>query len=106
MLIDCRRGCMAASILFAYLAVGAYGESGEPALALAYDAQTRRPVPIPPSERGLRTVVAEPWFKVSHQGIVLEGQRSSAMAICSSAMYRAGVCCTSRRINASPLFSH
>ena len=41
--------------------------------ALAYDAQTRGPVPIPPSERGLQTVVAEPWFKVSDEGLVLEG---------------------------------
>ena len=38
-----------------------------------YDAQTRGPVPIPPSERGLQTVVAEPWFKVSDEGLVLEG---------------------------------
>ena len=41
--------------------------------ALAYDAQTRGPVPIPPSERGLQAVVAEPWFKVSDEGLVLEG---------------------------------
>ena len=41
--------------------------------ALAYDAQTRGPVPIPPSERGLQAVVAEPWFKASDDGIVLEG---------------------------------
>lgn len=40
---------------------------------LAYDAQTRGPVPIPPSERALQTVVAEPWFKVSDEGWVLEG---------------------------------
>src|SRR3569832_1855383 len=41
--------------------------------ALVYDAQTRGPVPIPPSERGLQTVAAEPWFKVSDAGLVLEG---------------------------------
>jgi lactonase len=41
--------------------------------ALGYDAQTRGPVPIPPSERGLQAVVAEPWFKVSDAGLVLEG---------------------------------
>ena len=45
----------------------------ETAPALTYDAQTRGPVPIPPSERALQTVVAEPWFKVSHEGWVLEG---------------------------------
>ena len=32
-----------------------------------------RPVPIPPSERSLQTVIAEPWFKVSHELMVLEG---------------------------------
>lgn len=40
---------------------------------LLYDAQTRGPVPIPPSERNLQTVVAEPWFKVSERPMVLEG---------------------------------
>lgn len=40
---------------------------------LAYDAQTRGPVPIPPSERGLQAVVAEPWSRVSDEGMVLEG---------------------------------
>ncbi|MBL6080306.1 SMP-30/gluconolactonase/LRE family protein [Belnapia sp. T18] len=41
--------------------------------ALRYDAQTRGAVPIPPSQRGLQTVVAEPWFKVFDTGLVLEG---------------------------------
>src|SRR3954471_10142288 len=36
-------------------------------------AQQGGPVPIPPSERGLQTVVAEPWFQVSDKGLVLEG---------------------------------
>ena len=40
---------------------------------LTYDAQTRGAVPIPPSERALQTVVAEPWFKVSEEGLILEG---------------------------------
>lgn len=39
----------------------------------SWSTQTRGPVPIPPSERTLQTIVAEPWFKVSDQGIVLEG---------------------------------
>ncbi|POA82322.1 SMP-30/gluconolactonase/LRE family protein [Pseudomonas sp. FW305-E2] len=43
------------------------------AAGLAYDAQTQSAVPIPPSERALQTVVAEPWFKVSHEGLILEG---------------------------------
>jgi lactonase len=40
---------------------------------LVYDAQTRGPVPIPPSDRDLQTVIAEQWFKVSDQPMVLEG---------------------------------
>lgn len=64
---------LAAFTLFACLAAGGYGQRQRAVHALAYDAQTRGPVPIPPSERGLQTVVAEPWFNVSHQGIVLEG---------------------------------
>lgn len=40
---------------------------------LQYDAQTRGPVPVPPSERSLQTVVAEPWFQVSKSEMVLEG---------------------------------
>jgi len=44
-----------------------------PAPKLAYDAKTRGPVPIPPAERSLQAVVAEPWCKVSDEGLVLEG---------------------------------
>src|SRR5690349_17167144 len=40
---------------------------------LAYDVQTQGPVPIPPSERTLQTVVATSWFQVSNEGVVLEG---------------------------------
>jgi lactonase len=40
---------------------------------LLYDEKTRGPVPIPPSERNLQTAVAELWFKVSDQPMVLEG---------------------------------
>jgi lactonase len=60
-------------ILVACLITGAHAQQGEPAPALVYDAQTRGPVPIPPSERGLQTVVAKPWFKASDEGLVLEG---------------------------------
>lgn len=60
-------------ILFATIATGAYSQEGKSSLALVYDSQTRGPVPIPPSERGLQTVVAEPWFKVSAVRMVLEG---------------------------------
>lgn len=40
---------------------------------LTYDARIRGPVPIPPGERDLQSVVAQPWFKVSDEGIPLEG---------------------------------
>ncbi|TNC13013.1 SMP-30/gluconolactonase/LRE family protein [Methylobacterium terricola] len=40
---------------------------------LRYGPTNSGPVPIPPAERGLATVVAEPWFKVSDQGLQLEG---------------------------------
>src|SRR3954454_7158119 len=73
MFVAARHAVLAASPLFAFLAAGAYGGQGEAVHALAYDAQTRGPVPIPPSERGLQAVVAEPWFRVSDEGIVLEG---------------------------------
>jgi lactonase len=49
-----------AAALFACLAAGAHAQQGGAVPALAYDAQTRGPVPIPPSERGLQAVVAEP----------------------------------------------
>ncbi len=67
------KACFAAFTVFACLAASAYGQQHGAVHALAYNAQTRGPVPIPASERGLQTVVAEPWFKVSHEGIVLEG---------------------------------
>src|SRR5947209_2220650 len=78
----------AALTVFAYLAClsgHGYGQKRERALALTYDAQTRGPVPIPPSERGLQTVVAEPWFKASQNGIVLEGpafERNGDLLFC------------------------
>ena len=67
-------GRLVAAFLFACVASVAHAQQGgRAAPALAYDAQTRGPVPIPPSERGLQAVVAEPWFKVSEEGLVLEG---------------------------------
>jgi len=41
--------------------------------ALVYNDNIREPAPIPPSEKGLETITAEPWFKVSDEGIQLEG---------------------------------
>lgn len=40
---------------------------------LTYDKQTQGPVPIPPSERLLQTIEAEPYFKVSGESHALEG---------------------------------
>lgn len=69
-----RRSLLAVAVLVAGFATAAHAQQGGAAPpALAYDAQTRGPAPIPPSERGLQTVVAEPWFKVSDEGLQLEG---------------------------------
>jgi lactonase len=67
-----RRLLLSAALLGASVASAARAQQGGGA-ALAYDAQTRGPVPIPPSERALQAVVAELWFKVSNEGLVLEG---------------------------------
>ncbi|MCP1644988.1 lactonase [Pseudomonas citronellolis] len=61
--------------------------AAQPAAAagLAYDAQTRSVVPIPPSERALQSTVAEPWFKVSTGAMILEGaifDRSGNLLFC------------------------
>ncbi|MFE0753234.1 SMP-30/gluconolactonase/LRE family protein [Inquilinus sp. NPDC058860] len=40
---------------------------------LGYTAELEGPVPIPPSEKGLQTITAEPFFKVSDEGLQLEG---------------------------------
>jgi lactonase len=85
MFVHNRPGLLAAWALFACLAVGAHAQQGGPARALTYDAQTRGPVPIPPSERGLQTVVAEPWFKVSGHAVILEGpafERNGNLLFC------------------------
>src|SRR3954453_13089064 len=86
MAIASRRALLATSILVACLAAGAHAQRRGATLALTYEDQTRGPVPIPPSERGLQTVVAEPWFQVSHQGIILEGpafERNGNLLFCN-----------------------
>jgi lactonase len=55
------------------VAMNIYAQGHTAALALRYDSQTLGPVPVPPSERNLQTVVAEPWFKVSDKRMILEG---------------------------------
>lgn len=49
------------------------GASAQHTQGLAYDEQTQGAVPVPPSERALQTAVAESWFKVSDEGLILEG---------------------------------
>ena len=68
-----RRTCLAIAALLLSFVIGAQAQQSGMGPALVYDAQTRGPVPIPSSERGLQTVVAEPWFKVSDEALVLEG---------------------------------
>ena len=68
-----RRTCLAIAALVLSFVTGAHAQQSGMVPALVYDAQTRGPVPIPSSERGLQTVVAEAWFKVSDEGLVLEG---------------------------------
>ncbi|SOE35355.1 SMP-30/gluconolactonase/LRE family protein [Delftia acidovorans] len=66
------------------LAVTASAQQTSPT-GLAYDLHTQSAVPIPPSERALQTVVAEPWFKVSKEGLILEGaifDRSGNLLFC------------------------
>jgi lactonase len=60
------------SLLCSLLAVCAAAQKAN-VPTLLYDEQTRGPVPIPPSERNLQTVIAEPWYKVSDRPMVLEG---------------------------------
>jgi len=68
-----RHAALAVSLLCACLITSVPAQQRKNVDALVYDAKTRGPVPIPPSERNLQTVVAEPWFKVSNESMVLEG---------------------------------
>jgi lactonase len=67
------RSVLAAALCTIGLIAGEPSGAGEARNGLAYDAQTRGPVPIPPAERSLQTVTAEPWFKVSDEALPLEG---------------------------------
>src|SRR3954471_4555927 len=65
-------------------------------------AQQGGPVPNPPSERGLQTVVAEPWFKVSDAGLVLEGpafDRDGNLLFCDVSGRRVLRLTTERRLS-------
>jgi len=41
--------------------------------ALMYGGDSQNPVPILPEEKGLQTITAEPWLKISDKGLQLEG---------------------------------
>lgn len=60
-------------VLFALLLVTTLPALGLASPALVYNAEIQAPYPIPQSEKGLQTIVAEPYFKVSDKGIQLEG---------------------------------
>jgi lactonase len=60
-------------VVLACLGMNAHAQRDKKGSALLYDSRTRGPVPIPPSERNLQTVVAKPWLKVSDKKMVLEG---------------------------------
>ena len=60
-------------LLVVALATAAYARAAPGDASNTYDASTKGPVPIPPAERDLHTVLAEPWLKVSEEGLALEG---------------------------------
>lgn len=72
MAVISRHTILAILAFFSCLGMAAHAQQSN-AVALVYSSETRGPVPIPPSERSLETVVAEPWFKVSDKQMVLEG---------------------------------
>ncbi len=59
----------AAASLFAAISLSAAAEG----TALTYDPELRGPAPVPAAERGLPTVIAEPYFQVSDKALQLEG---------------------------------
>lgn len=72
------RAVMKTALVAACLAVGGSIMSGASAQqsnveGLVHDAQTWGTAPIPASERTLQATVAQPWFKVSNEGLILEG---------------------------------
>lgn len=55
------------------LIVPAAGAAHTDLPGLRYTADIAMPVPIPPAERGLQTITAQAWVKVSDKGLQLEG---------------------------------
>jgi lactonase len=84
-----RRGILVATLGgLCVAAVGAKAQLAQNvASGLSYDERTRGQAPIPTAERGLQTVTAAPWFKVSDQGLVLEGpafDRQGSLFVCDA----------------------
>lgn len=86
---DARAGAVVLSMFVAATTVFMSSATAQqnPVVGLAYDASTQVAVPIPPYERGLQTATAEFWFKVSKQGLTLEGaifDRSGNLVFCDA----------------------
>ena len=64
---------IAATSMVAAAASPVQAQPAQQSPALVYTDDARAPVPIPQSEKGLQTITAEPWFKVSDKGLQLEG---------------------------------
>jgi lactonase len=62
-----------ASATFAVAGTYVSGAFASDSTGLHYQSGSNEPAPIPPSEAGLQTVWAEPYFKVSDKGLQLEG---------------------------------
>lgn len=65
-----RRSAVAVAL---FVCIAGVAKAQDTAPALKYDANTKGAVPIPPAERDLQAVEAQPWFKVSSEGLILEG---------------------------------
>lgn len=59
--------------LLSALLVSSVGFANGAPPSLSYQSGIEGPAPIPPSEQSLQSVTAEPWFKVSDDGLQLEG---------------------------------
>lgn len=60
-------------ICFAFNAKPLFAQQETAISGLSYDTSIQDPVPIPPSERMLQSVIAKPYFKVTDEGNSLEG---------------------------------
>ena len=61
------------TVVFMFMAVVGGVITALAAPALVHNENTKTPSPIPQNEKNLPTVIAEPYFKVSDKGLLLEG---------------------------------